>query len=127
LINSPRWRSRGIWIFDRCVAASAPTRLTQVGSAELRIGRAELGCHCEQFGIAPKEYLRAQRLIGVRRALREGSPGEAVIARVAADFGFWHGSQFAAEYRRLFGELPSETLTKATSLPIPRSRGLTGM
>jgi len=68
----------------------------------------------DQFGIAPKEYLRAQRLNGVRRALREGSPGEALIAQVAADFGFWHGSQFAADYHRLFGELPSETLAKAT-------------
>lgn len=66
----------------------------------------------DQFGIAPKEYLRAQRLIGVRRVLLAGGAAGASVARTAADFGFWHGSQFAADYRRLFGELPSDTLAR---------------
>jgi AraC-like DNA-binding protein len=62
----------------------------------------------EQFGVAPKAYLRADRLNDVRRSLLEATP-ETVIADVANRWGFWHMGQFAADYRRLFGELPSET------------------
>jgi len=29
---------------------------------------------------------------------------------VANAWGFWHMGQFARDYRRLFGELPSDTL-----------------
>jgi AraC family ethanolamine operon transcriptional activator len=32
------------------------------------------------------------------------------IADVANRWGFWHMGQFAADYRRQFGELPSETV-----------------
>jgi AraC family ethanolamine operon transcriptional activator len=35
------------------------------------------------------------------------------IGDVAARWGFWHFSQFSADYRRMFGELPSETLRGA--------------
>jgi len=31
------------------------------------------------------------------------------IGDVAARWGFWHLSRFAADYTRLFGELPSAT------------------
>jgi AraC family ethanolamine operon transcriptional activator len=31
---------------------------------------------------------------------------------IAIEWGFWHMGQFAADYRRQFGELPSETLTR---------------
>jgi AraC family ethanolamine operon transcriptional activator len=33
-----------------------------------------------------------------------------LINEIANRWGFWHMSQFAADYRRFFGELPSETL-----------------
>jgi len=32
------------------------------------------------------------------------------IGTIANRCGFWHMGRFAADYRRLFGELPSETL-----------------
>ena len=63
----------------------------------------------ERFGISPKEYLQAQRLIGVRRQLRSSSENTP-ISDIANAWGFWHMGQFAADYRRQFGELPSETL-----------------
>ncbi|WP_408635108.1 helix-turn-helix domain-containing protein [Oleiphilus messinensis] len=34
------------------------------------------------------------------------------MADVAADWGFWHLSQFSKDYRQLFGERPSDTLQK---------------
>lgn len=61
--------------------------------------------------MSPVAYLRALRLNGVRRALRQG--GDEPVADRAARWGFWHQSRFAADYRQLFGELPSETLRQA--------------
>ena len=60
----------------------------------------------ERFGVSPKAYLHAVRLNGVRRELRRGGK----VSDVANRWGFWHMGQFAADYRRLFGELPSQTL-----------------
>ena len=65
----------------------------------------------ERFGISPKSYLQAQRLIGARRDLRASSQGE-TITDIANRWGFWHMGQFAADYRRQFGELPSETFQR---------------
>ena len=60
------------------------------------------------FGVTPKRYLQAMRLDGVRKELRRKGPS-AKIADIANHWGFWHMGQFAADYRRQFGELPSET------------------
>ncbi len=66
----------------------------------------------ERFGVAPKQYLQAVRLDGVRKALRKLGPQRAIID-AANRWGFWHMGQFAADYKRQFGELPSETLARA--------------
>ena len=63
----------------------------------------------EVFGISPQHYLKAIRLNGFRRALKACNPGLESIGDVAARWGFWHLSQLAQDYRRLFGELPSQT------------------
>ena len=62
----------------------------------------------EHFGVPPKQYLMAVQFCGVRRQLIDGADGR-TIADIASDFGFWHMSKFAGDYRRLFGELPSQT------------------
>ncbi|KAA1189539.1 helix-turn-helix domain-containing protein [Pseudohalioglobus sediminis] len=62
----------------------------------------------ERFGIGPKRYLMAVRLSGVRKALLCSSREES-IGDVAARMGFWHMSKLAADYKRMFGELPSHT------------------
>lgn len=61
----------------------------------------------------PVSYLRAVRLNGVKRALRSGDLRRVSVQDVAARWGFWHLSHFAADYKRMFGELPSETLRGA--------------
>lgn len=68
----------------------------------------------EHFGLSPKRYLINVRLNAVRKALIRARPGEITITDIAHRFGFWHMSQFAADYRRLFGTLPSETLNKTS-------------
>jgi AraC family ethanolamine operon transcriptional activator len=49
----------------------------------------------------------------VRRALREADPQRETVGDIAARWGFWHLSRFAADYKEMFGELPSNTLKKA--------------
>jgi AraC-like DNA-binding protein len=65
----------------------------------------------ERFGVSPKNYLQAQRLIGARRDLRSSGRGT-TVSDIANRWGFWHMGQFAADYKRQFGELPSETLQR---------------
>jgi len=64
----------------------------------------------ERFGLAPAAFLKARRLSAVRRRLKQ-EPSDASVADIAASFGFWHSGQFAADYRRAFGEMPSQTRT----------------
>lgn len=61
------------------------------------------------LGVSPIRYLRVSRLNGVRRALVQASYG-ACVADIASQWGFWHMSQFAKDYRDLFGELPSKVV-----------------
>lgn len=61
------------------------------------------------LGISPIQYLRISRLNGARRSLVQAKEGR-TISNIAAQWGFWHLSQFAKDYKQLFGEQPSQTL-----------------
>ena len=61
-------------------------------------------------GLSPMAYFRACRLNAVRQELK-AAPDTATVQAIARRWGFWHPGEFAAAYRRLFGELPSQTLT----------------
>jgi AraC family transcriptional regulator, ethanolamine operon transcriptional activator len=74
-------------------------------------------CFEDVLGMAPASYLRVIRLNGARRDLCDASRGGALAVQdVAAAWGFWHLSQFATDYRKLFGMRPSDTLKAAQSL-----------
>ena len=66
----------------------------------------------DAYGICPKKYLLLLRLHSVRRTLRDDSAVSRVY-EAANRWGFWHMGQFARDYRRLFGELPSQTLAQS--------------
>ena len=78
-----------------------------------RIGRAsERTLHyafTEHFGLPPAQYMKAHRLNGARNDLSREQQPSMKIADVANKWGFWHLGQFAQDYRRWFGELPSDT------------------
>ncbi len=65
----------------------------------------------ESFGIGPKRYLLNLRLRTVQRKLKSAPPNTK-IADVANSLGFWHMGDFAREYRKMFYELPAETLIR---------------
>ncbi len=57
------------------------------------------------LGISPYQYILGQRLHAVRRQLKSGVP----VLEACAEYGFSTPNRFSRQYRRLFGELPSQT------------------
>ena len=77
-------------------------------AAALGVSKRTIGHDFHQlFGIGPARYLRLRRMVAARRALlaREGS-----VTRIAVAHGFTELGRFAAEYRAVFGDTPSQTL-----------------
>ena len=64
----------------------------------------------DHYGITAKAYAKSHRLNNVFKTLSASDANATQISKVAVSNGFWHMSQFATDYRRHFGELPSETL-----------------
>lgn len=69
----------------------------------------------DYFDTTPKSFLKSRRMNAVRGELQTALDRNESIAEIANRWGFWHHSQFAADYRRFFGELPSETIKTAGS------------
>jgi AraC-like DNA-binding protein len=85
---------------DDCLPISEICRLS--GASWRTLERAFL----ERFTIGPKAYYSNLRLHRARKDLLEALPATRV-ADVANRWGFWHMGKFAADYRTLFGDLPS--------------------
>ena len=67
-----------------------------------------------RFGTTPRQFIRAMRLNHARALLRQANYPEKLVQDIAAKCGFWDFGRFAAKYKQLFGEYPSETARKAT-------------
>jgi len=112
-VNCPHWSGAKLSTTRRrellLAHTDEPLSILQVCS-HLGTSRRKLNyCFQDVLGTTPVKYLRTLRLNGVRRVLRHAEKG-VTVQDVAAHWGFWHLGQFAQDYRRLFGELPSTTL-----------------
>jgi AraC-like DNA-binding protein len=67
----------------------------------------------EILGRPPSRHLRMLRLSEVRRALLAARGQPVTVTEIATDFGFAELGRFSVEYRKVFGESPSETLYHA--------------
>lgn len=63
----------------------------------------------EVLGMGPMAYIKLHRLHGIRRHLLTADQGAVSIGGLALRWGFLNPGHFARDYRRLFGELPSQT------------------
>ena len=70
----------------------------------------------ERYGIPPNAFVKRWKLNTARRMLLDAEPSQTTVTQVALDLGFAHSSQFATDYRRLFSELPSQTLRRQAML-----------
>jgi len=64
----------------------------------------------KKFGMTPKQYLHHLRLNAIRKELIKSDPDTAKISEIALKYGFFHSSHFGSEYKKIFGETPSQTL-----------------
>jgi len=64
----------------------------------------------EIHGQPPSRHLRMLRLAQVRRVLLSARGQLVTVTGIATDFGFGELGRFSVEYRKVFGESPSETL-----------------
>jgi AraC family transcriptional regulator, ethanolamine operon transcriptional activator len=90
------WLQEPLSLLDLCREVGASERTLHYAFQEVR-------------GLSPMAYFRACRLNAVRQELKT-APDTATVQEIAQRWGFWHTGEFAAAYRRLFGELPSQTL-----------------
>lgn len=82
--------------------------------AQLHVTPRTLQNHFQRVvGESPADFLKAVRLNACRRRLREGSGTSLTVQGVAAQWGFFHMGHFSADYKAMFGELPSQTLRQA--------------
>ncbi|WP_448632446.1 MULTISPECIES: helix-turn-helix domain-containing protein [Pseudomonas fluorescens group] len=102
------------YLVKRCqelVAASGDTPLSILDlCGQLRVSRKTLQNSFQAVtGMRPVEYLRNLRLNAVRRRLISTCATTLNVGDIAVAMGFFHLSHFAAHYRALFGESPSDT------------------
>lgn len=92
--------SGALRIASVCEAAGICARTLEYGFRELS-------------GISPVSYIKAVRLNHARHLLLSPAAAGRTITAMALDSGFWHLSQFAADYQKFFGESPSTTRRRA--------------
>jgi AraC family ethanolamine operon transcriptional activator len=80
----------------------------------------------EAFGVSPYQYVRTLRLNAIRRELLSENNAGVSIGDIAARWGVWHFSRFAADYRDMFGKLPSQERIGPCCSPqrVRRQRGV---
>jgi len=64
----------------------------------------------ERYNLSPKSYTLMHRMNNVRKQLRKENPNKHTVLGIAGQHGFWNMSQFSTDYKKIFTELPSETL-----------------
>lgn len=64
------------------------------------------------LNMTPCAYLQRYRLNALHRDLKVADPSHSTITGIAQKWGFGHAGRLSNAYRKLFDELPSETLRK---------------
>lgn len=91
---------------DPCRPQGVPHVAKQLGVSPRWLYRA----FNAEAGMSPAKYLRHYRMTQARLELLEADPARVKVTDVAVSWGFWELGRFAVQYRRLFGECPSQTL-----------------
>lgn len=66
----------------------------------------------KEFGVGPKQYIRERRLARAATLLADSALS---VKEVMSAIGFNHPSHFSREYKRFFGETPSESRDRLDS------------
>jgi AraC-like DNA-binding protein len=104
-------------IFHNAVAIYRDNPLSSPDATELAKAlnvspRALLRAFRRMVLTGPARYIMLRRLNMVRRMIRHEHCRERSLTKIAADCGISELGRFAGQYKKLFGELPSETLRR---------------
>jgi len=92
-----------IYLSEMCNAAGVSERALRYAFNDL-------------LGLSPNRYLSMLRLCTACRSLSLSDASRRSVKSVALSCGLWDLSRFADHYRRVFGELPSDTLMRAPTM-----------
>lgn len=92
-----------IYLSEMCNTAGASERALRYAFDDL-------------LGVSPNRYLSMLRLCTACRSLSLSDASQRSVKSVALSCGLWDLSRFAGHYRRVFGELPSDTLMRAPAV-----------
>jgi AraC-like DNA-binding protein len=88
-----------------------PLRTLPAMCADLGISQRLLWeCCSAHLGMSPSDYGRRRGMQQVNRELRRGGRNMTTVSEIARRYGFRDLGRFAANYRAIYGELPSATL-----------------
>jgi AraC-like DNA-binding protein len=87
----------------------SPVTLAEIVQISGLPGRTLFKHFRDSLGVSPMRYLREIRLDEVRKALLQAEREEGVAA-IAMRWGFDHMGRFSSDYRKRYGESPSQTL-----------------
>lgn len=91
--------------------AAAPITLADIAAAAGVGARALQYAFARHLGTTPLAHLHRVRLEHAHRELQAADPTTgATVTEIAVSWGFPKPSRFAAEYRQVYGQLPSRTL-----------------
>lgn len=88
-----------IYLNEICAAAGVSERALRYAFADL-------------MDMSPNRYLSMLRLSAARKSLMRADASRRSVKSIALSCGLWDLSRFAENYRRLFGELPRDTLMR---------------
>jgi AraC family ethanolamine operon transcriptional activator len=91
---------RDIYLNEMCNAAGVSERAMRYAFEDL-------------LGLSPNRYLFNLRLCAACRSLSMSDASKRSVKSVALSCGLWDLSRFADHYRRMFGELPRDTLMRS--------------
>lgn len=102
-----------IALADLCAASGVGTRALEYGFHDF-------------YQLGPMAYVRNLRLCRVRHDLLNAAGKNESVSRTARSWSFTHMGQFSHDYRVLFGEMPSATLTRRTTPERQRASATAG-
>lgn len=94
--NHPEWEHT---VRSLAAAARVSIRALQMGFRQ-------------HLGTTPREYLQSVRMQRAREELLAAQRDTTTVSSIVARWGFSHPGRFAADYRKRYGEYPSETLAR---------------
>jgi methylphosphotriester-DNA--protein-cysteine methyltransferase len=94
---------RPVYVAELCAAIGVSDRTLQI-------------CCREHLGMGPQKYLWLRRMQRVHRALSLADHASATVGEIAAAYGFWELGRFAGAYRLAYGEYPSTTLARRSTM-----------